>query len=47
MRRTMLFIPGNNPGMLLNCDVYGADGVIWDLEDAVAPSEKDASPRNT
>lgn len=39
----MLFVPGNNPGMLLNADVYGADALILDLEDAVAPSEKDAA----
>ncbi len=43
MRRTMLFVPGNNPGMLLNADVYGADSLILDLEDAVAPGEKDAA----
>lgn len=39
--RTLLFIPGNNPGMLLNSDILGADGVIIDLEDAVAINEKD------
>ena len=43
MRRTMLFVPGNNPGMLLNADIYGADALILDLEDAVAPGEKDAA----
>ncbi|WHH61734.1 aldolase/citrate lyase family protein [Petroclostridium sp. X23] len=43
MRRTMLFIPGNNPGMLLNGDVFGADSIILDLEDAVSPNEKDAA----
>lgn len=43
MRRTMMFVPGNNPGMLLNADVYGADALILDLEDAVAPGEKDAA----
>lgn len=41
--RTMLFIPGNNPGMLLNSDILGADAVIIDLEDAVALNEKDAA----
>ncbi|HEY4544365.1 MAG TPA: CoA ester lyase [Tissierellaceae bacterium] len=39
--RTLLFIPGNNPGMLLNSDILGADGVIIDLEDAVQINEKD------
>ncbi len=41
--RTLLFIPGNNPGMLLNSDILGADGLIIDLEDAVALTEKDAA----
>lgn len=39
--RTLLFIPGNNPGMLINSDILKADGVIIDLEDAVAINEKD------
>lgn len=41
--RSLLFIPGNNPGMLQNSDILGADGIIIDLEDAVALSEKDAA----
>lgn len=45
IRRSMLFIPGNNPGMLQNGGVFGADSVILDLEDAVAPTEKDAARR--
>lgn len=43
MRRSLLFIPGNNPGMLVSADIHGADAVILDLEDAVAPTEKDAA----
>ena len=43
LRRSMLFIPGNSPGMLQNGGVFGADSVILDLEDAVAPIEKDAA----
>lgn len=43
MRRTMLFVPGNSPSMLLNADIHGADSLVIDLEDAVAPSEKDAA----
>ena len=39
MRRTMLFMPGSKPGNLLNGDVYGADSIIIDLEDAVALAE--------
>jgi len=41
MRRSVLFIPGNNPAMLQNADIFGADGVIFDLEDAVNITEKD------
>ncbi len=41
MRRSMLFIPGNAAGMLLNVDVLGADSVVLDLEDAVSPDKKD------
>ncbi|MBR4288055.1 MAG: CoA ester lyase [Clostridia bacterium] len=43
MRRSLLFLPGNNPNMLINGNVLGADAVIFDLEDAVSPSEKDAA----
>jgi len=43
LRRTMMFVPGNNPGMLINAGIYGADTIIFDLEDSVAISEKDAA----
>lgn len=43
MRRSLLFIPGNNPAMLQNSDVFDADAVIFDLEDAVSMTEKDAA----
>lgn len=43
MRRSMLFLPGNNPNMLINAGCLGADAVIFDLEDAVSPAEKDAA----
>lgn len=43
MRRSMLFLPGNNPNMLINGSCLGADAVIFDLEDAVAPDQKDAA----
>jgi citrate lyase subunit beta/citryl-CoA lyase len=43
IRRSMLYVPGNNPGMLQTGGLFGADVVILDLEDAVAPSEKDAA----
>ena len=43
MRRSMLFLPGNTPNILINGGYLGADAVIFDLEDAVAPDEKDAA----
>lgn len=43
MRRSLLFIPANSPAMLQNADVFNADCVIFDLEDAVLVSEKDAA----
>lgn len=43
MRRSMLFLPGNSPNILLNADFLGSDSIILDLEDAVAPTEKDAA----
>ena len=43
MRRTMLYLPGNNPNMLVRGHLFGSDGIIMDLEDAVAMSEKDAA----
>jgi citrate lyase subunit beta / citryl-CoA lyase len=42
-RRSLLYIPGNNPGMLQNCSIYGSDGVLLDLEDSISLSEKDAA----
>lgn len=41
MRRTMLYIPGNNPNMLVRGHLFGPDGLVLDLEDAVAISEKE------
>lgn len=43
MRRSMLFLPGNAPNMIINGDALGADCIILDLEDAVSPDEKDAA----
>lgn len=43
MRRSMLFLPGNAPGMIQNGGALRADAVILDLEDSVAPAEKDAA----
>lgn len=43
MRRSCLFIPSSNPGMLQSADVYNFDAVIFDLEDAVILSEKESA----
>jgi len=43
LRRTMMFVPGSNPSMLKEAYIYGADSVMFDLEDAVALTEKDSA----
>lgn len=43
MRRTLLYIPGNSPAMVNNAGVFGADVIVFDLEDSVALREKDAA----
>lgn len=43
MRRSMLFLPGNTPNMLINGSRLGSDALIFDLEDAVSPAEKDSA----
>ena len=43
MRRSMLFIPGNTPNLVVNAPYLGADAIIFDLEDAVSPGEKDSA----
>jgi len=39
----MMFVPGNNPGMIRDAHIYGADSLMFDLEDSVAYTEKDAA----
>jgi len=39
-RRSRLYLPGNTPKLSLNAGVYGADGIILDLEDSVAADKK-------
>ena len=43
LRRSMLFVPGNDPALVKDPQVYGPDSLIFDLEDSVAPTEKDAA----
>ena len=40
LARTLLFVPGDRPGRFEKAVASGADGVILDLEDAVAASAK-------
>jgi citrate lyase subunit beta/citryl-CoA lyase len=39
----MMFLPGNNPNLIMNGPFLGADTVILDLEDAVGPDDKDSA----
>ena len=43
--RSMLYIPGDSPGMIQHSPIFGADSILLDLEDAVALTEKDAARR--
>lgn len=42
-RRTRLYIPGNTPKFFPHAGLFGADCLIFDLEDAVPPDEKAAA----
>ena len=39
-RRSRLYLPGNQPKLMLNAGIHKPDAIILDLEDAVALSEK-------
>jgi len=39
-RLSRLYLPGNNPKMMLNAGIHKPHGIILDLEDAVAPAKK-------
>ncbi|MEH7120464.1 citrate (pro-3S)-lyase subunit beta [Neobacillus vireti] len=43
LRRSMLYVPGNNPGMIRDAHIYGSDAIMFDLEDSVCLNEKDAA----
>ena len=43
LRRSMLFVPGNNPGMVRDAYIYGSDSIMFDLEDSVSIAEKDTA----
>lgn len=40
-RFSRLYLPGNTPSMMLNAGIHYPNGIILDLEDAVAPAKKD------
>ena len=40
-RFSRLYLPGNTPSMLINAGLHEPDGIILDLEDAVASAKKD------
>lgn len=43
MKRSYLFVPGDRPERYAKALAAGADAVIIDLEDAVAPADKDSA----
>jgi len=43
MRRSRLYLPGNEPKFYPNAGLHAPDGIILDLEDSVAPAEKDSA----
>lgn len=43
IRRSRLYLPGNEPKFFVNAGLHSPDGIILDLEDSVAPTEKDAA----
>ena len=43
LRRTMLFMNAQKPGLIKDAYIYGVDSIILDLEDAVAENQKDAA----
>ena len=46
VQRSELAVPGSNPGMIEKAAASAADYVFLDIEDAVAPPDKEAARRN-
>jgi len=40
LRRSRLYLPGNEPRYFVNAGLHNPDGIILDLEDSVAPDKK-------
>ena len=43
MRRSRLYLPGNEPKYFINAGLHAPDAIILDLEDSVHFAEKDAA----
>ena len=43
LRRTVMYAAGNNAGLVRDATIYGADSVIYDVEDSVSVYEKDSA----
>jgi citrate lyase subunit beta/citryl-CoA lyase len=43
LRRSRLYLPGNEPKYFINAGLHAPDAIILDLEDSVHPAEKDAA----
>lgn len=43
LRRSMLFVPGDKPGTIRDAYIYKPDSIMFDLEDAIAITEKDSA----
>ena len=39
----MMYVTGNNPGNVMDAHLYGADSIMFDLEDSVSIKEKDSA----
>ena len=43
LRRSRLYLPGDQPKLMINAGLHRPDGIILDLEDSVHPDEKDTA----
>ena len=43
LRRTVMYAAGNNAGLVRDAMIYGADSIIYDVEDSVSVFEKDSA----
>lgn len=43
LRRTMMFMNAQKPGLIKDAYIYGCDSIMLDLEDAVAVNQKDSA----